>query len=294
MSDKNMNILKIVLLSVGVIVLTAFMVFVIVFRNTDFTFNIKDNYKLVYDEVYSFSDINLIDADLTDADIFIRYSDTKDVRVQVYDKDDTKFKVNLDNSTLNINYDVKLSFCFGLCYFNRKVVINVPEEYEGEFNIKTASGEVEVDSFLLSKMEIVTASGDVIVKGASKATIKTVSGEVNSINIPNLNVKTTSGDIEAANVETVVLSSTSGDAQVRNLNGMLEITTVSGDVDIVAAQLTSNSKISTVSGEVEIEGINSVYVSTSTVSGDVDVYNSDRYSQTTLNIKTTSGDIEVK
>jgi len=85
----------------------------------------------------------------------------------------------------------------------------------------------------------------------------------------------------------------SGSVEVNGLTSYINFKTTSGDYELFNINLDMNSKLSSISGDVEINGINSVYVNTSTVRGDIEVNSSDRKSDIELSIKTTSGDIEV-
>lgn len=294
MSGKSLKILKIVLLSIAVIALTGFMVFVLIFKNLNFSFNFKsEEYNMVFDEKYNISDVNLINLDVIDADVYVKYGDTDEVRMQIFDKDVDKFKVSFENGTLKLNYDIRSSLCIGICMFNRKVIVYLPKEYSKNLVIESASGDIELGSLSLAQLDISTASGDVLVRGASKLKVKTASGNVTANDINELDVKTISGDIELANIKNVKCHTTSGEINIHEIDGYLDISTVSGDVDIKNVNLTNNSSISTVSGEVDVSLVNSVYINTSTKSGDIDVYKNDRFSEIQLDIQTTSGDIEV-
>lgn len=294
MSEKSFKVLKIVLLSLGVVVLSAFMIFIIIYKHLNFSFNIKsEDYKLVFDERYNVSEVTQIKVDVLDADVYVKYSESDDIRLQVFDKDLNKFNVNFENGVLSLDYDIKSSLCIGICFFDRRVIVYLPEEFEGILNIDSASGDVDVARLLLANIDIETASGDVIVNGALSANIKTASGNVHASIVKDTEIKTISGDIDVNEIKDLVINTTSGEVDVYNLDGSLDISSVSGDIDLKNINLVSNSKIHTVSGEVDIARINSIYIETKTISGDVEVYNSDRFSEIQLNIKTTSGDIEV-
>lgn len=297
-SSKNSIIVKIVLLSILTVVLLGVMMFFLTskwfFRKFDFNFGSVDKYKLVLTETYNVSEISKFDFSLRDADLSVKYSDSNEVKLEIYDKDEKRVTTNLSDGVLSVNFDNYSSVCIGFCFDYRRVVLYVPKDYNNIMSFSSASGDITVENFVDSNVSVSTASGDVKLLGALKGDVNTASGEVTVRDISTLNVKTISGDIYIRNVSDLKGSSTSGDVEVRGIGNSINFKTTSGDIDLERVILKQNSKLSSVSGDIDVSNINQVYVNTSTVSGDVDVLNSDRKSDIELSIKTTSGDIDVE
>ena len=297
MNNKSSIIVKIVLLSILAVVLLAIMMFFMVskwnFRKISFNFGNGESSKLVVTEIYNVNDINKIDFKLLDSDVDIRYSDSDKVKLEIYDKNSKNILYGLNEGVLSVDFEKKSIICIGFCFNNRKTILYLPKEYSKSIVIDTASGDINIDNFSLATIDVSTASGEVDVIGAKEGDVSTVSGEVNLRDIPLLKVKTISGDIEIYNVVSLEGSSVSGEVNVTSLKSYINFKTTSGDYELNDIHLDRNSKISSISGEVQIDGLNLVYVNTSTISGEVQIGSSDRKSEIELSIKTTSGDIEV-
>lgn len=300
MSKRNSIVLKIVFLSILAFALIGFMFFCFYFtfnhnkfKGDWFDFK-EESYKLVKSETYSVEEIKSIYLDFTSADIDVRYSDNDTVKIDLYDKDESDFNVSVNNGILEVKHNRSFDFCIGFCFTSRRAILYLPQSFSGEIKIETDSGDVRIPDLRSSDMIINTVSGDVSVSGAKNISVKTTSGEVDINNVTDLKVSTKSGDIEIMDVSNVSGDTISGSLEIFRLRDSIDFKTTSGDIDLSDVILNRNSKLSTVSGDVEIERINLVNVITSTVSGDTEVYTMDRTSKIELNIKTTSGDIEVK
>lgn len=293
MSRRNLAIIKIVILSIlGIMVFGVFM-FLMDERHDlgDLSFNDKET-KLMKSVNYNIGEINKITTDLRDADIEVRHTSENIVKVDLYDKDESKMDVSLNDGVLSIKVTGN-NYCFGFCFSRgRRVVVYLPESFDKDIEIVTASGEVNVPK-VLSKLNIKTVSGDVFVDEANNLTVKTTSGDVTAGRSVKTYISTVSGEIEVESTDEFEGKTTSGDLSIERLNTSIDFSTVSGAVDITNANIINNSKIGTVSGDVEINSLNPIYVDTKTTSGDVEVYGNDRMSKITLEIKTTSGDIEI-
>lgn len=297
MNSKNSIIIKVVLLSVLAVFLVGVMLFFMLskwsFKRIKFSFGDVKSSKLVISETYNVNDINKIDFKLVDSDVDIRYSENDEVRLEVYDKNDNNVDVSLTDGILSVDFEKFSNICIGFCFNNRKTILYLPKEFNRDININSASGDVLINSFPNSSVSVSTASGDIKVEGALKGKINSTSGEVFLRDIPVIDIKTISGDIDIINVTSLEGSSVSGSVEVNGLTSYINFKTTSGDYELSNINLDMNSKLSSISGDVEINGISSVYVNTSTVSGDIEVNSSDRKSDIELSIKTTSGDIEV-
>ncbi len=278
MENKSLTITKIVLLTIIAIFLSIILIILLVKPNskTDF-FKFSTKTELVYEKEITES-VKKIAVTTKSADIQLEKSHNNKLEVKYYgEKSDEKdLTLSTNDETLNINEE-KSYFCIGICHYaEHKIVISIPEDIDYELDIKTASGDVYIPETKLSNIKIQTVSGDIGIISADTA-----------------NLSSTSGDIEINEVSKLEAKTVSGEVEVNRITNSCEIKTTSGDVDINILELTSNSKISTISGDVEIDTNISSYVKTETVSGEVDISNNNRYAETELSIKTTSGDIEV-
>ena len=210
--EKSLTILKIVLLSLLVIILTNILV---LFINDDnnFSFNYSFNSKasLVYDSNIE-EEFNKIDINSESLDIKIVKSKDDNVNVKVYDKEKDNVSIKVENNTLMIESlkRIKCVFCF---YKSREVVISLPENIY-DLVVNTKSGDILSD-VSLNNVDIVSLSGDIAFD-----------------NIKEANIKSTSGDILVNEVDKIKFDSTSGDVLINKVNEQLNIETTSGDINI--------------------------------------------------------------
>ncbi len=312
MNNKSYNIIKISVLVVIAITLTIITVLLLINKNvrSKFFFDIGGDYELVFSNEYEVSEINKLSFDLISADLDVEYSNNDKIKLEIYDKKEKNVSVNITDGVLDVSFSRFKTFCFGFCSISRRAKLYLPKDYNGSFDIKSASGDIFIDDYENISGYIKTISGEVEIRKVDKVNVKTTSGDVtilsaNSVevistsgelvlrNIPDLKFETTSGEIEVSNVNNVVGSTISGEFEAININGSVEFNSTSGDVDLERVTLGKNSSISTVSGDVEVKLVNPVNIDVTTISGDKDIYNIDRNSDITLKISTTSGDIEV-
>ncbi|MEU9072581.1 DUF4097 family beta strand repeat-containing protein [Streptomyces sp. NPDC048306] len=138
------------------------------------------------------------------------------------------------------------------------------------------SGTVTVDVRLpeLSSVRLDTTSADLDVRRGDLQVldVQSVSGDVRAKGVHTLRGNLTSGDLEVERVEAKVdISSVSGDLEIGAYNGSdLRANSVSGDIDVSATPAaTGFFTASTVSGDIEARGAQHLNPRLSTVSGRV-------------------------
>ena len=250
--------IKALKITILLIICVALVGFMIAFISGGFDFK-KMKTKLVFDEKYELGELNKINVDVKSSDIYFYKSEDDKINIKVYAREKEKAKVNINNNELSVNMKNKSNVCFGFCFGSKKIEIYVPENYLGEFNVKATSGDIK--------------------------------SNLNTFNKYEINV--TSGDIEIDNVSSLTGHATSGDVEIGSINSYINFKTTSGDIDIDDVSLEKDSFIKVTSGDISIDKVNNAYVKTDVKSGDVDIKNNDRHAPFELNIKTTSGDIEV-
>ena len=261
MKSKNLIISLIVLLSIFVIGLATGL-FILIRKGYDLNFLIKFNKektKLVEKIEKETEEVNNIKLNVYSTDVEIKESDNV-IRLEYYSNTEENAKIEFENGSIILDEQKYETDCIGFCNVNRKVVIYVPESYDGNYDIETTSGDI--------------------------------SSKINMLN--NTKIKTTSGDIKLNNTNNITINTTSGDIDINKINNKIDAKTTSGDIDINKLNIETNSLIQTTSGDVEIDNnMSGCYIETNSVSGDIKVSKSDRKSDLILKIKTTSGDISV-
>lgn len=253
--NNGFIIFLISILSILFIVVLFVMVYLL---NNDYSFT-SSNHQKLYEKAYSLSLFDDVHLSVTDSDVFIKKSDTNQVRVEIYGEENKSSSVIRDR-ILEIKKSSSNRMCFFFCFSERDAVyLYLPKESSGMLSIQSRSGDIVVEDFPNLELDITTNSGD--------TSIDTVS---------NLKVKTSSGDLD-----------------IHSILGGINITSYSGDVMIDSLSILKNSSISTSSGDVSISSASDCYIDAQTKSGDISIKNNDRFANTSLEIKTRSGDIEV-
>lgn len=275
--NRTGTIFLICFLSILAIALLVFMSVCLVNRDRNFFhFTRKTNIKVLEQKKFDSELVEKITVNAKSSDIHIVESNTNQIEVKISGNKKESYQVQLDHGELMIDKTGGNYFCIGFCYIDYQIEIKVPKSYQKDFKIKTASGNIEIDTVLASNLDISTISGDVEIQ-----------------EIGNASIKTTSGDIDIVKANDLKLVSTSGDIGIHKCKN-IDIATTSGEISIESLELSKNGKIKTISGDVEIEKTNKIYVETKTVSGDTQIKDNDRTAQYELLIETTSGDIEVE
>lgn len=275
--NKIIKILLILILLMVCIILTGVMIF---FMKNDFR---NVNMELIDSYETSISEVEKFDFDLNSTDIEIKESNNDKILVEYYSNIDTDVKI--ENKDKNIIVDETKSkdnnFKFVFFGVNKKIVIYVPESFEGEFDLKGKSGDIKSEIDLPNnKVNISLQSGDILLKNTNEIDVSTSSGDIKIYGInKKANISSSSGDIDIDKLK---------------IDEKSNITSSSGDINIDTLEIKQNSNITSTSGDVTIKRNQSnCYIETKTSSGDVEVNKNDRKSDIILKIKTTSGDIKV-
>lgn len=270
--SKVINVLLVLFLIVGVTICL-----VLVVNRVGFSSN--SDLELVDSYEVEVGDVDKLFINIFSVDIFYKESENDKILIEYYSNvEDKDVKFEKIDRQVNVE-EIENKDNNVIINKNNKIIVYVPLSYEGEYEIKTKSGDIKSEiNFLNNKTEIDTNSGDIALKNINSANIKTSSGDIiigNATN--NISIVTIDGDVKVESIE-------------KNVN----IVTSSGDVTINKFNITENSSINTVSGDVDIKENTSVcYIETKTTSGDVKINKNDRKSDVVLKIETTSGDINV-
>lgn len=288
-NNKALIVTNIILLSCIVIGLLIFMIFGI---SGKITFE-GINAKLVDTKVYHDSSLHNVKINVKSFDIKLESNPNDELVVEVYGSEKTKKNIEIENENgiLKIN-QIKSTMCFGFCP-STNIVIKLPNNYEGKYDINTISGEITSRvNFYSDDNNITSTSGDIKLLDVKSGNIKSTSGEISINSLASSKVRTTSGDIEINTLNNGEVYSTSGEIEIDSFIGAGEISTTSGDIRINNFEIENNTNISSTSGDIRIKLLNEAYISAESVSGDKNIKNS--RGEYDLKLKTISGDITVK
>ena len=332
MKNKGAKITLIIILVILVIALINFMIYAIVNKNGEFKLSLigfGDNTAMIFEKEYNPEELNNINVDVSSSNVKIDKADIDKIKITAYGEKEDKIKEVMNENELSITKENTKIFIFTMLYWCREeIIIQVPNNCDEEFNIKTSSGDIIVPDLEGDNIELKTASGkiqcgninngnietssgDILIGNGNEVTLKASSGNIKAGDFNKLSaeassgyieigtisedakVKTASGKITLNGANKLKAEAISGDIKINSIENNCEISSTSGNIIVDRANINENSFIKTNSGNVVINNKNDIYVETETTSGDADVQNNNRMSEIVLDITTTSGNIKV-
>ena len=333
MKNKGIKIVLIIILAILVIALVNFMIYAIINRDNDYSVKFSliafgDNTEKIFEKEYEPEELNRINVDVSSSNVLIEKADVDKIKVTAYGEKDEKINETINNNELSITKSKTKVFIFAMFYWcDEKIIIQVPNDCEQEFNIHTSSGDIaapnlennvinlesssgKIECGNINNGNFKSSSGDITVGNGNEITIQTSSGSIKAGDFNKLSAEASSGDVEVGKVGESTIKTSSGKMLVESAkrlqaeasSGEMDINTIeeycnlitsSGSIEIDSLNITENSNINAKSGDVDIMSKNDIYIETETDSGDADVTNNNRMSEIVLKITTTSGSIKV-
>ena len=329
MKNKGIKITLIIILVTIVIALVNFMIYAIINRNNDYSVKFSliafgDNTEKIFEKEYEPGELDRINVDVSSSNVLIEKADVDKIKVTAYGEKDEKINETINNKKLSITKSKTKVFIFAMFYWcDEKIIIQVPNDCEQEFNIHTSSGDIAAPNLENNVINLESSSGKIecgninngnfkssSVGNGNEITIQTSSGSIKAGDFNKLSAEASSGDVEVGKVGESTIKTSSGKMLVESAkrlqaeasSGEMDINTIeeycnlitsSGSIEIDSLNITENSNINAKSGDVDIMSKNDIYIETETDSGDADVTNNNRMSEIVLKITTTSGSIKV-
>ena len=212
----------------------------------------------------------------------VRFAPASDNQCSVVITDDQSvtYSVEVENDTLKVIRDNSSESgpYFGIFFGKMEVVVYLPKETYEALTVEMAGGDVKIpENFTFTEATVLNTSGDVSFAASAekRVCVNTVSGDVRleGVQAKQIEAKSISGELKLTDAVA------SGDIQLK---------TVSGDITLKESDADSLS-IKTVSGDVFASLLSDKTVVAHTLSGDVDVPESNNGGK--CEIDTTSGDI---
>lgn len=298
---KNNKPLIITVICLIVLLIVAIITFLVMcikgsfkFNFNNFNFGTEISKTLYLDKKYD-NLFNEVKIDTNSADIEILNSENEKAKVVIYaDEDKLKTKnINTTNDILNI--ELKTKECVGFCINKKsKVMIYLPETYDKEITIKNNYGDIDIDEFENSIINIEEDCGDVVIESAKKVDVDNNYGDVEIKNVVISEIKNDCGDVKIGTVNDITIENNMGDIKIEKVNEFLDISADCGDIKIDDINLIKNSNITNNLGDVKIKNIKDVYIDAKTDLGNVKINNNYNKSDITLKIENDCGDIKIE
>ena len=293
--NKPIRITLIIFLTLLAIILTAGLVYVLSgksFSIFNFRFSGVESKELVIDQTYE-NVYEKIEINTEAGNVYIKNTNDENIRVIIYGEKDNSSVENI-RDVLKITGNTKK--CSFICINNEvaKIEVYLPNNYDKNVIITNDVGDIKIERFENNYFDIHSDTGDITIDTIKSADIKVHTGDVRINKIDTIDAKSTTGDIIINEVNELIVSTTTGNIEINKINNYIDSSSTTGDVTIDNLNLTKDSKISCTTGDVLIKNTNEIYIETHTSVGDSNINNNYRTAEFTLNIKTTTGDIDIK
>ncbi len=293
MKNKKWIITLIILLSIIMVVLSIFFVDLLrgEFKFKGFRIGLQNSNELILDKTYEEKFDNII-IDAATSEIFVKRSDTGNIKAIIYgEKDYTDVENNLD--TLNIKTSERN--CVGFCFNQKsaKIEIYLPEDFNGNIDIKNDYGNISIDEFLNANIEVEEECGDVKILGGNIVKVDNNYGDIEIEKANVLTINEECGDVVISSTVDVTAKNSYGDIKIKSVDNYLYLENDCGDIKLNNINLKKDSYIKDAYGDIEIGNTNELFIDAKTDLGKVKVKNNYNKSDVTLKIENNCGNIEV-
>ena len=299
MKNKGIKIILIILLTILIIALVNFVIYAIINRNNDYSVRFSliafgDNTEKIFEKEYEPGELDKINIDVSSSNVSIEKANIDKIKITTYGDKEEKINETVNNNELSITKNKMRVFIFAMFYWcDEKIIIQIPNNYDGEFDIHTSSGDIAVPNLENNVINLETSSGKIECGNINNGNFKSSSGDITVGNGNEITIQTSSGSIIAGDFNKLSAEASSGKIDINKIEEYCNLVTTSGSIEIDSLNITENSNINSKSGDVDIRSINDIYIETETGSGDADVKNNNRMAEIVLKITTTSGSIKV-
>ena len=291
--NKSFAIFLVVLLSILAISITGGFIYLL---NHEFSFHFLvggPHYSetLVEEKtIESLKDLNVISSS---GDITVEHTSDNKIIVELYSDHAEEHYINEEENVVHIKLSNKAKRV-GFNFKADRILIKLPENYDKNMIIDSNVGDIIIDEFAKSNVDIKSTTGNLKIKKIDTATIEGKTGDIKIEEVNTLTVSITTGDIKVDKVNNIEVKSTTGDIKIENITNQLTLTSGTGDIKINNAEIHEDSTIEGRTGDIKISNLSGAYVEANTRVGDTKVNNTeDRKSDILLKITNNTGDIKV-
>lgn len=287
------KIIKIIILSIFVVLLSVAMVLLIEDKDNKYLNLIHYESELILEEEFDNVDISSFNIVTESSDVIVTSTNDDIVSIKIYGDKNDEINAYVKDGKLYIDNDNSINICFFFCVMNSKIEIFVPKEEYEDIKIESISGDIKLNNLIFNNIEASSKSGNVTFNKAKNADINLVSGNIKFKELDVANLVNVSGNITGDIINDITAETISGDINIENIEKTCQITTTSGNINFSMLNLLYNSNITTISGNTRILKANDIYVDVSTLSGNINIEDNNRFSKIELKITTTSGNVNI-
>ena len=217
MKNKKIIVTLIILLSILVVLLAGFMLYIMNGKHRFYHFNWmhKVSNELIMDEVYDI-DFKKIELVSDASDILIKKSKDNTVRVVVYGEKD-RLNVSTDDEKLWIKSEAKKCGFICINVTVAKIEVYLPENYEQEIEVNNKYGDVEIESFVNANIKIHEDCGDVEVEEANELVVKNSYGDIKVGMVEKAEIEESAGDVTVNKVKDIIVKNNYGNIKIKEI-----------------------------------------------------------------------------
>ena len=217
MKNKGIKIVLIIILAILVIALVNFMIYAIINRNNDYSVKFSliafgDNTEKIFEKEYEPGELDRINVDVSTSNVLIEKADVDKIKVTAYGEKDEKINETINNNELSITKSKTKVFIFAMFYWcDEKIIIQVPNDCDEEFNIQTSSGDILAPNLENNSINLESSSGKIECGNINTGNFKSSSGDIIVGSGNEITLQTSSGSIKAGNFNKLSAEASSGD-----------------------------------------------------------------------------------
>lgn len=207
--------------------------------------------------------------------------------------------------TVESKYDYKwYDYLFNFTFHDKEVIVEVPSYYNGNVNVRTLNGSINLKDLEFDDMTLYTENGPISLNNIS---CKNINCETSNGTIKLENIKATGIELETSNGRIYFNKSTCTSLSAKSTNGRICISesviegttyakTSNGGIILEKADFKSDASCLTSNGTISGSIMGSeedFYYKCSTSNGDCNLPNDFGVGAKTLTLKTSNGDIKI-
>ena len=241
-------------------------------------FSLGESDHLALEKEFELDNINLISSDSDTANIHILKSTDGAEKVKVHILAEEKVKVSAEKNDSSIDIYVKEE-CHFICFGQKKSTIDIvlPENYEGDFKIKSDAGDIDIDDFEKASLDLDTDAGN---------------NKIGKLKAITANVDT--GKVEIKGAENINVEIDAGDLRINECTNKLYVKNDTGNVEIDNLSLKEDSTVIVDVGNIKINNVGDVRVDVNKSVGNSSVNGGNPKADVNLTVKADVGNIDIR
>ncbi len=241
-------------------------------------FSLGESDHLALEKEFELDNINLISSDSDTANIHISKSTDGAEKVKVHILAEEKVKVSAEKNDSSIDIYAKEE-CHFICFGQKKSTIDIvlPENYEGNFKIKSDAGDIDIDDFEKASLDLDTDAGN---------------NKIGKLKAIAANVDT--GKVEIKGAENINVEIDAGDLRINECTNKLYVKNDTGNVEIDNLSLKEDSTVIVDVGNIKINNVGDVRVDVNKSVGNSSVNGGNPKADVNLAVKADVGNIDIR